>query len=241
MPWDAIALHTFVMNDINIRFFFLLSLSHFIWNLNVPFLQTIISTMNRLCVWAMLCCAVMWCAEREESHRLIGCERPINQATRLLKHTTFYWHTVNRRLGWIFRYIWPYWTELSGKSTRMHTKFSIQNNNNRQTKKNRIKYVDAHWQMHSAAVKKEVQEQKKKRDVMHLITWKCSSEASWIQRKAAYTKSLLECLLSLFLNGFIGCLPSSLLLLFLLSSFHRVACWNPLTFRRKREKKVLGE
>lgn len=91
--------------------------------------------MNRLCVWAMVCCAVMWCAEREESHRLIGCERPINQATRLLKHTTFYWHTVNRRLGWIFRYIWPYWTELSGKSTRMHTKFSIQNNNNRQTKK----------------------------------------------------------------------------------------------------------
>lgn len=72
---------------------------------------------------------------------------------------------------------------------------------------------------------------------MHLITWKCSSEASWIQRKAAYTKSLLECLLSLFLNGFIGCLPSSLLLLFLLSTFHRVACWNPLTFRRKRGKK----
>lgn len=103
MPWDAIALHTFVMNDINIRFFFSSFSLILFWNLNVPFLQTIISTMSRLCVWAMLCCAVMWCAEREESHRLIGCERPINQATRLLKHTTFYWHTVNRRLGWIFR------------------------------------------------------------------------------------------------------------------------------------------
>lgn len=81
MPWDAITLHTFVMNDINIRFFFSSFSLILFWNLNVPFLQTIISTMSRLCVWAMLCCDVMcWTRRVTSVNRMRETNQPSDQA-----------------------------------------------------------------------------------------------------------------------------------------------------------------